>query len=140
QGHPGLGGFDIFYAKQGAEGTFEKPVNIGYPINTKEDEIGLFVSLDGSRAYFSSNKLNGPGGWDLYGFDLHKAARPDQVALVKGTLLNENQEVVYDAKLTLKNLETKEITAITVDQFTGEYAAVVPLSENVIIKVEKDGA
>ena len=120
---------------------YDKPINIGYPINTKADEIGLFVSLDGIKAYFSSNKLRGPGGWDFYSFELHPAARPEQVALVKGTMLDKNQEVVADAKLQIKNLKTKAVQDIAVDQTTGEYAAVVKIKdqESLILKVEKDG-
>lgn len=141
-GHATLGGYDIYYSKKEEEAEeYNKPVNIGYPINTKADEIGLFVSLDGVNAYFSSNKLRGPGGWDFYSFELHPAARPEQVALVKGTMLDKNQEVVKDAKLQIKNLKTKEVQDITVDQTTGEYAAVVNIKEqeNLILKVEKEG-
>ena len=55
---PGLGGFDIFMSKKGDDGKWGKPVNLGYPINTDADEVGFFVSLDGKRGYFASNKLN----------------------------------------------------------------------------------
>ena len=141
-GHPTLGGYDIYYSKADIKKMeFEKPNNIGYPINTKADEIALFVSLNGKKAYFSSNKLKGPGGWDFYSFDLHEAARPEKVALVKGTLLDDDQEVVQDAELQIKNLKTKEIQRIDVDAYTGKYAAVVKIreQEDLILKVEKKG-
>ena len=91
-------------------------MNIGYPINTTADEIGLFVSLNGKRAYFNSNKLKGVGGWDLYEFDLYESARPEKVALLKGVLKDENNEVVRDVELEVKNLKTKEIQKVFVDQ------------------------
>jgi outer membrane protein OmpA-like peptidoglycan-associated protein len=142
-GHPTLGGYDIYFTKKDdvTKEWFE-PTNIGYPINTKADEIGLFVSLNGKKGYFNSNKLKGVGGWDLYEFDLYELARPEKVALVKGTLKDENNQVVTDATLEVKNLKTKEITQIKVDQSTGEFATVIQLKEkeNVIIKVNKDGA
>lgn len=142
-GHPSLGGYDIFYAKKdNATNAWVEPANIGYPINTTADEIGLFVSLNGKKGYFNSNKLKGAGGWDLYEFDLYKNARPEKVALVKGVLKDENNNVVTDAKVEVKNLKTKEITEVKVDQFTGEYATVVQLKEkeNIILKVNKEGA
>ncbi len=141
-GQPTMGGYDIYYSKKNNDETYGKPVNIGYPINTKADEIALFVSLNGQRAFFSSNKLKGPGGWDFYEFDLHAAARPEQVALVKGTLLDEEKEVVEGAELTIKNLKTKEVKIIDVDEITGEYASVVLIKEKeyLILKVEKEGA
>ena len=86
-GLPNLGGYDIFYSKNDDDTkAWIEPVNIGYPINTTADEIGLFVSLNGKRAYFNSNKLKGVGGWDLYEFDLYESARPEKVALLKGVL------------------------------------------------------
>jgi outer membrane protein OmpA-like peptidoglycan-associated protein len=97
--------------------------------------------LSGKKAYFNSNKLKGVGGWDLYEFDLYEAARPEKVALIKGTLVDENNKVVTDAKLEVKNLKTKEITQVEVDKSTGEFATVVQLKEkeNVILKVNKEG-
>ncbi len=141
-GLPNLGGYDIFYSKFDEEAkAWTEPVNIGYPINTESDEIGLFVSLNGKKAYFNSNKLKGMGGWDLYEFDLYEAARPEKVALLKGVLVDENQEVVRDVELEVKNLKTKEITKVSVDQETGKYATVVRLKEeeNIILKVNKKG-
>lgn len=141
-GHPGMGGYDIYYAQQDGFAEFQKPVNIGYPINKESDELGLFVSLDGSKAYFSSNELRGPGGWDLYEFALHASARPEEVAIVRGVLRDENNQIVTDADVTIKNLATRDIQRIDVDDITGEYTAVVTLApeEDVIIKIEKDGA
>ena len=143
QGHAGLGGYDIFYCKSSDDGSeWEEPINIGYPINTDKDEIGLFVSLNGKKGYFNSNKLRGMGGWDLYEFDLYEAARPDKVALLKGALVDENNEVVRDAVLEVKNLKTKEVARVDVDEETGEFATVVRLKEeeNIILKVRKDDA
>jgi len=141
-GLPNLGGYDIFYSKNDDDTkAWIEPVNIGYPINTTADEIGLFVSLNGKRAYFNSNKLKGVGGWDLYEFDLYESARPEKVALLKGVLKDENNEVVRDVELEVKNLKTKEIQKVFVDQETGEYATVVKLKEeeNIILKVNKKG-
>ena len=59
----------VFYARLDAHGSWSKPVNIGYPINSTEDEVGLFVSTDGTQGFFASNIYNGKGGWDLYSFD-----------------------------------------------------------------------
>ena len=78
--HLGLGGLDIFIAKD-STGNWTNPVNIGYPINSENDDLAFFVSTDGKTAYFSSNKLSGVGGWDLYEFPLYKSARPEKVLL-----------------------------------------------------------
>ena len=62
---PSIGGYDIFFSRKDSLGVWQKPQNIGFPINTISDELGLFVSTDGKKAYFSSNQLEGVGGWDL---------------------------------------------------------------------------
>lgn len=139
-GQPGMGGYDIFYAHQNESAEYNKPINIGYPINKESDQLGLFVNLEGTTAYFNSNELRGPGGWDLYSFELHQAARPDEVILVRGTLVNEYEESITDANITLKNLGTQEQQQIDVDNETGEYTAVVNKGDDVILKVEMDGA
>lgn len=64
-GWPGIGGLDIFISKQD-DGIFQRPKNMGYPINTRYDELGLFYSTE-KKGYFSSNR-GGESGYDLYFF------------------------------------------------------------------------
>lgn len=141
-GHPGLGGFDIFFAKASNDSTWEKPLNIGYPINSEEDDLGLFVSLDGKTGYFASNTLRANTGWDLYQFEMPESARPDEVFLLSGTLESNDGEDLSAAAIEIKNLKTKEVTKIKVDQQTGNFARVIRKEEgsDYIVKVDKKGA
>lgn len=142
-GHLGLGGFDIFYTR-GAEGdsTWTPAKNIGYPINSKDDDLGLFVSLDGRTAYYASNQLGNQKGWDLYAFDLPEKARPDEVVLISGQLDKDEDQSFEGAEIKLKNLKTRELTRVDVDQETGSFARVIRKeeAEQLIVKVEKKGA
>jgi len=142
EGHVGLGGFDIYYAHQDNQEQWSEPKNIGYPINTDSDEVGLFVSLDGETGYFNSNKLDGPGGWDLYSFTIPEPVRPEKVALIRGELVDEDHQVVEGAELEIKNLATKEVQNVKVDQTTGEYTTVVRMEpqQDLIVKVKSEGA
>lgn len=141
-GQLGLGGFDIFYARATDEGVWQAPENIGYPINSEEDDLGLFVSLDGQTGYFASNKLRANMGWDIYQFEMPLQTRPRAVSLIKGTLKDANDEAPQEASLELKNLRTKEVTKIKVDEETGAYARVVEVKpkEDLILTVKKKGA
>lgn len=141
KGHAGLGGYDIFYAKADNDSTWNKPQNIGYPINTEKDDLGLFVSLDGRTAYFASNDLRTGYGWDIYYFDLPNKARPEEVALISGILDFEDSEDLKGATVEIKNLNTKEVTNIRVDEQTGSFARVVTnyKQEDLIVKVKKRG-
>ena len=80
----GFGGYDIYYTKLLDDGSWTPPKNIGYPINTEEDEHGFVVSTDGKKVYFASDKLGDKfNGFDVYTFDLYKEARPAKVAFLQ---------------------------------------------------------
>lgn len=137
-GLPGLGGLDIFMARKKEDGTWTKPMNLGYPINTANDESGFFVSTDGKTGYFTSNKLNGPGGYDVFGFDLYKDARPEEVLLIKGEVKQEDNKQPVAARIELKNVETRKITEIPVDSLTGKYVAALIFKNDYILTVKKE--
>lgn len=71
-GHEGMGGYDIFVSKNnGSE--WEKPVNLGYPINTVSDETHFVYHSDLKRAYyskFSSSENKGMGARDIFEIDM----------------------------------------------------------------------
>ncbi len=139
--HPGLGGYDIFYS-QYIDGEWQKPVNIGYPINTEKDDLGFVVNTRGNRAYFASNQLAGKGGYDIYGFELYEDARPDEVMFVKGQLSDEKETPLSDARVEIKNANTSEVSEGLVNDVTGDYAVAVRLEEDkqddYIMLVKKD--
>lgn len=136
---PSLGGFDIFYSRKDSLGVWGVPVNIGYPINSVADDISLFVSTDGDKAYFSSNNLNGVGGWDIYSFSLYDGARPNRVLFVKGSFLDEYGQIVKGVNLEVKNISTKEVTVVRPEN--GSYVFSVSLSDldDVLITASKKG-
>jgi len=136
---PSLGGFDIFFSRKDSFGDWQKPVNIGFPINTIADEISLFVSTDGKGAYFASNNLKGVGGWDIYCFDLYHGARPERVLFLKGSLLDENDQAIEGVALEIKNLKTQQVTTINVDN--GSYVSSLTLGadDDVLVTVKQRG-
>ena len=137
-GWPGLGGYDIFYIRLGEEHNWKEPKNIGYPINSKYDDAGFFVSTDGKYAYFASNQIKGIGGWDIFYFDLYEEARPEKVLFIKGQLKDEKSNEPIPARIELKNIKTKNITEIPVDTITGKYVAVVPFKNDYLLTIKKD--
>jgi len=129
-GHPGMGGYDIFFTQMTDDGEWSKPKNIGYPINTEGDEHGLMVSLDGKFAYMASGKKKGAeGGLDIVHFPLHKKARPEKVLFIVGKLEAKDGEVVKNGKITITDEQTGEVHQAIVDETTGEYVAVVAVKD-----------
>ena len=78
----GAGGSDIFYTRQNDKGEWADPTNLGYPINSTVNEVGMVVSTDGHLAYFTSSDKG--GSFDIYYFELYEEARPKKVLFVKG--------------------------------------------------------
>ncbi len=135
---PTLGGFDIFYSRKDSLGKWQKPINIGYPINTSTDEVSLFVTTDGKTAYFASNKLIGEGGWDIFGFPLYEAAKPERVLFLKGNLNDEDGTFAKDIEIEIKNLTTQKITTIKVNK--GSYVGAITLEDNddVLLSIKEE--
>ena len=61
-GHPGYGGDDLFVVRKGEKGKWSTPKNLGYPINTIENEGSLVITADGSTAYYASDRGDSRGG------------------------------------------------------------------------------
>jgi outer membrane protein OmpA-like peptidoglycan-associated protein len=65
EGNESMGGFDIFVSKR-MQGSWSKPVNMGYPINTPYDDFFFASTANGKFAYIASNREGGKGGYDIY--------------------------------------------------------------------------
>lgn len=142
-GHSGIGGLDIYHTRiDQMTQKWSTPVNIGYPINTEADEVGLFVSLDGTKGYISSDKLKGKGGWDIFYFELPQSARPNRTRLITGRLTDENGDAPGRMDLKIKNIQTAQISSARVDTLTGNFAVAVQSGrgEDLILLAEKDGS
>ena len=137
----GLGGFDIFYTQYRGHGQWSKPINMGYPINTSNDEIGMMVSANGKNLFFSSRGLNENGNWDIYTANLYEAARPQKVLFVKGKLYDDKGKKITKARVELKSIQTEELTEGVVDEYSGNYALAVPVKkgEEFIMTAKKKG-
>ena len=134
-GHPGMGGRDIFYTTLN-NGEWSKPVNLGYPINTSADEINLLINAAGTTAYFSSDKDGGFGGQDLYYFTLDESLRPTPVTYIKGHVYDATTHEPLKATIELIDLSTNQtITYTNSDPTTGEFLACILTGTNVMMNV-----
>jgi outer membrane protein OmpA-like peptidoglycan-associated protein len=143
KGHPGIGGYDIFFARQDEKGGWVNPVNIGIPINTQNDDLGFFVSSDGLTAFFNTNNsLPGAvGGYDVYQFPLYKEARPERVVLIKGDLRTPAGEpVTGNMTVEIKDVQTRETSTAVVDTSTGQYMAALRIEQqhDYLVTVKKN--
>jgi len=139
-GWPGLGQKDIFYSKLQADGTFSKAVNLGYPINTFNDEFGFIVTADGQEGLFSSDLDGGFGDVDIYKFKLPIHLKPNPITYVKGVVRDKETNKPLEGNVIVVNLNNKttaynEIT----DPETGDFIAVTPTNNKYSFNVIADG-
>lgn len=85
-GHPGLGGLDVFVTKI-ANGGFGKISNVGEPVNGPTDDFAFIIDLKSSNGYFSSNRDGGLGYDDIYKFKEIRKLRCEQA--IAGTIIDK---------------------------------------------------
>lgn len=134
-GHPGMGGRDIFFSTLTDTG-WTQPVNLGYPINTPDDEINIIINAAGTTAYFSTDKKGGYGGQDLYYFTLDNQLRPTPVTYMKGIVVDENTHEPLHATIEMIDLNTNKVTTSTIsDPVSGEFLACILTGSNIMMNV-----
>lgn len=134
-GHPGMGGRDIFFSTLTDTG-WTQPVNLGYPINTPDDEINILINAAGTIAYFSTDKEGGYGGQDIYYFTLDPQLRPTPVTYMKGKVIDENTHEPVHAAIEMIDLNTNKVTTSTFsDPVSGEFLACILTGSNIMMNV-----
>lgn len=135
------GNFDVFYTRKDDNGNWIEPTNLGYPINTEKNEVGLVVSTDGKLAYIATDRGEGAKGVDLYYFELYEAARPKNVLFIKGELKDDFGDPVKDATVEINYKDSENKTAFTINGDDGKFAAVINTDEvqDVLLTVKKKG-
>ena len=139
-GHIGVGKMDLYFCKVQDDGSIKEIKNIGYPINSEADELGIVVTSDGELAYFGAKNFQSNKGWDVYEFKMPETAKPEKVMVVKGQVKTSSGVPPAQAKVEINYTESKKKEEVAVNQDDGTYAAVVKMSrnENVTLSVEGD--
>lgn len=140
EGHNTMGGKDIFKAEL-VQGKWRKPENMGYPINTTANDNYFTLTADGSRGYFSSDRLGGLGGQDIYYFDMPEGEANIPLTMVKGRILaGENLEPVpTQIKVVDVELSSKIDYVYNPNKETGEYLIIFPPGKSYDIIIESEG-
>jgi outer membrane protein OmpA-like peptidoglycan-associated protein len=137
-GHHGLGMKDIFYCRKNDSTDWATPENIGYPVNTYRDEIGLFIDNTGETAYFSSNYNN--SSRNIYKFNMPVEARPLSVSYLSGIIIDKENKHPLQANILL--LETKSgdtVMNVISHKKGGDFLVCLPSGENYALNVSCNG-
>ena len=136
-GHIGFGGYDLFMCRLQPDGTWSKPVNLGYPINSSDDENSLLVSSSGEIAFFASNRPGGYGELDLYSFPLDESIRPVYTTYMKGLVYDSLTKAKLEARFELVDLETGKLVQVTASNEKGEFFLNIATNKQYALTVNK---
>ncbi|MFA5195009.1 MAG: OmpA family protein [Bacteroidales bacterium] len=132
KGHNNMGGYDIFYSKMTGENEWTTPENIGYPINTTDDDL-FYYPIDSLNAYFASVRSEGYGDLDIYKLSIRESS-----ININGVIADKaTKEIIPDAYLVLMNDKMKVIDRTYSDN-NGHYSFAADTNTNYYIKARKE--
>ncbi|NLR56694.1 OmpA family protein [Chitinophaga polysaccharea] len=138
-GHPGYGGLDIFYSRRQPDGSWGPATNLGYPINTIDEDASLVVEADGKTAYFASDRSDSHGALDIYSFELYPEARPLQTLYVKGYVYDTLTHARLATSIDVIDLQGGYNIATVKTNDNGDYLAPLPVGKDYALHVNRKG-
>ncbi len=136
-GHPGMGGYDLFRStRQGGQWT--APENLGYPVNTVDNEGALAIHPDGRHAYFTRDRYHG-GPTDLYVFELDESILPPPVSSLEGLVTDAHSNRGLIAEIDVYHLDDATERYHYTSDSDGRFAAVLPHGHTYGIHVNRPG-
>ncbi len=137
EGHNSIGGYDIMFSTN-KDGKWGDISNIGYPINTTEDERFYVLTADGEHGYYSSDMKGGKGQQDIYSVTPGFFGEKPILALVVGTVFANDQAV--DATINVTNAETGEKQGTYhSNSSSGKYLIALTPGNNYKVAIEVEG-
>lgn len=135
-GHPGLGGLDIFMSRMNSDGSFKEPINIGAPANSPQDDFAYLIDTKTRKGFLTSNRDGGKGFDDIYKFLETRKLVCEQV--LSGIVTDlDTGEILPNTKVTLFDDKFNKIKEVLSDD-KGFYTFEVECGKSYFIRAEKD--
>lgn len=139
EGHNSMGGLDIFSSTLQEDLTWGEPENIGYPINTPDDDVFYWVTPDGRRAYYASYQSGSFGNTDIFIINLPES-HVRNMSVLTGLAANVKGEVLTGAEISVFDKETGELVGVyKPDPETGRYLIILPKGKEYDISIQAEG-
>jgi outer membrane protein OmpA-like peptidoglycan-associated protein len=138
-GHPGLGDNDLFMSKRKNDGSWGKPLNLGYPINTSKNDFDFTVDAMGDYAYLTSDRDGGFGDWDIYKFKLPDYLKPKPVTYMTGKTFDSETKLPLGARFELKDLEGGEKIVESTANSNGKFLVCLPYGKEYALNAAHEG-
>ncbi len=140
EGHNSMGQLDIFYSRNLNDSAWTAPLNIGYPINTPEDDLHFAPTTSANIAYYASSKFEGSlGGSDIYLVEYKEPAETWMV-VVKGLINSTNPSLVENARITATRKSDNQVVGIYRPNITtGNYMLILEADDTYHVVIEGQG-
>lgn len=133
-GHPGLGGLDLFYSRLSKTGP-GRANNMGYPMNTRFNDHGLIFITD-STGFFTSDRAGGQGSEDIYGCTV----RPPMVYMAGIVIDKDTRAPIDGATIVMKDEAGQHIERYTVESEPGgKFKIEIPYKDKYVLTANKNG-
>ena len=138
-GHAGYGQNDLFISRKKGNNNWQIPKNLGYPINTIDDEGSLIVAADGKTAYYASDNGEAKNKVDLYSFELRKDIRASETLWINGKVFDKKTNIGIAAEVELTSIEDGiKVSSVQSDK-DGNYLITLPFGNKYAFDVTKKG-
>jgi Tol biopolymer transport system component len=150
KGHNSMGGYDVFKTTL-ENGKWSKPVNLGYPINSVNNDYCFSISVDAQTGYFASDRKGGFGERDVYKVDLSEytvlekemGAKKDPnapvMAILKGDVFDATVGAGMEAEIVIYDEAGTKVASTTSSEGSGEYFITLLANKTYQIKIEVKG-
>ncbi len=137
-GLPGYGESDLFVIRKKNDTEWSAPENLGYPINTIENEGSLAVSADGLTAYYASDRSDSRGSFDIYKFEMRPDIRPYRTLYVKGKVIDKKTNKPIPSSVELIDNNNNALMKVQTDEL-GAYFITLPTGKDYMFTVNRKG-
>ncbi|MBT8293656.1 MAG: OmpA family protein [Eudoraea sp.] len=138
-GHPGLGGLDIFATKIDYEDYSNPVLNVGEPANSNRDDFSYIINEENKRGYFASNRADGMGADDIYGFLETRPLVFECLQPITGTVRDKiSNEVLVGATVKVINENNEEVLSAITDN-EGNYTLSCDCNQGNFVRAQTQG-
>lgn len=137
-GRPGMGGIDLYRVQLQENGQWGEVKNLGYPINTPDNEGAISISLDGKTGFFAKGEKR-QNNIDIFTFPVYKEIAPLPVTYVEGNIFDSKTGKKISAQAELIDLESGRPVARVTNCEDGSYLVCLTAGRDYALNVNKDG-
>ncbi len=136
-GLPGYGGQDLYVIRKQTDTSWGIPENLGYPINTIDNEGSLFVAGNGVTAYYASDRADSRGDLDLYKFDMKPGVRPNKTSYIKGYVTDAKTGKGLPCSVELTSDSSRQTVMKVQTDESGFYFITLPVGKDYTFTVNR---